>query len=267
MADAPEVISEGHLWLLELVEGVPLRFQLQESGLLRFGDAEREYRDADDLPLSIQAAVRHVRECFDRDAFRAGVDSPTEVTFVGVATRNEAIEYDWERLPPFLGTEVSAGGEGAFRPPDTAGAIFEQLGLTAANALERERRARDFDPASYQFPDSAWYDGPVAGVLVRNKSGGRAALRNPAVGAEAEPLDPDADDLAERFATHERFERIAARCRERGQQVTVDALLDRLVEAVSREQYARFEAAREAFEPAAFRAAAAPLAGSWLGGE
>lgn len=266
-ADAPDVTDEGHLWLLELVEGAPLRFQLQASGLLRFGDGDREYRDAEDLPRSVHAAVRHVRERFDREALRAAVDTPTEVTFFGVATRNEGIEYDWERLPPFLGTEVWAGDDGAFRPPDTAQAIFERLGLDPANALERERRARDFDPASYRFPDSAWRDGPVAGVQVRNKRGGRAVLRNPAAGEPPDPLDADSDVLAERFATPQRFERIAATLRERGQSVTVDALLDRLVEAVTREQHARVEAARGAFDPAAFRATAAPLAGAWLRGE
>lgn len=262
--DAPNVTDEGHLWLLELVEGAPLRFQLQESGLVRFGDGEREYRDADDLPLSVQAAVRHVRERFDRDALRVGVDSPTEVTFFGVATRDEGVDYDWGRLPPFLGTEVWVGGESAFRPPDATQAIFEQLGLTPANALERERRARDFDPASYRFPDSAWRDGPVAGVLVRNKRGGRAVLPNPAAGAAPDPLDPEDEALAERFATPERFETLATTVRERGKPVTVDALLDWLTEAVARENHARFEAAREAFEPAAFRSAAAPLARAWL---
>ncbi len=260
--DAPEVTEEGHLWLLELVEGAPLRFELQASGLLRFGDAQREYQDADDLPLSVQAAVRHVRERFDRDALRAAVDSPTWVTFFGVATRYEGVEYDWDRLPPFLGTEVWAGGE--FRPPDAAAAIFEQLALTPANVLERERRARDFDPASYEFPESSWYDGPVAGVLVRNKRGAGASLRNPGAGAEPEPLDLESEELAERFATPARFDAIAERVRETGQAASVDALLDRLVENVAREQYGRLERSRWTFDPAAFRSAAAPLARAWL---
>lgn len=262
--DAPDVVSEGHLWLLELVEGAPLRFQIQESGLLRFGDADREYRDADALPLSVQAAVSEVREQFDRDALREAVDSPTAVTFFGVATRNEGVAYDWERLPAFLGTEVWAGDEGAFRPPDAARAIFERLGLVPTNVLERERRARDFDPASYRFPDSAWRDGPVAGVLIRNKREGRAVLRNSTVEEAPDPLDLGSEALAERFATPDRFAAIAESVRERRQQVTVDALLDRLVEAVAREQYGRLERSREAFDPAAFRSAAAPLARACL---
>lgn len=266
--DAPELLDEGHLWLLELVEGAPLRFELQDSGLLRFGDATREYSDADDLPLSMQAAIRHVRERFDREALRTAVEDPTAVTFFGVATRNEGVPYDWDRLPPFLGTEIR--DDDGFRPPDATEAIFEHLDLQPANALERERRARDFQPARYEFPGSPWRDGPVAGVLIHNKRGGRAVLPNPGLEADVAidrnpaPLEGTPEELAERFATPERFQAIAESLRERDWAVTVDALLDRVVEGVARENHVRLAARREHLDPAAFRSAVAPLARAWV---
>jgi hypothetical protein len=269
--DAPEMLEEGHLWLLELVEGAPLRFELQDSGLLTFGDAHRAYSDADELPLSVQAAVRHVREQFDREALRTAVEDPTAVTFFGVATRNEGVIYDWDRLPPFLGTEIR--DEDGYRPPDATEAIFERLDLHPAPALERERRARDFQPSRYAFPDSAWRDGPVAGVLIHNKRGGRAVLLNPDLTADSgperspEPLDATAEALAERFATLERFQAVAESLRERGWAVTVDALLDRVVEGVAREHHACLAAGRVQLEPAAFRSAVAPLARAWVDGQ
>lgn len=264
MTEAPDVTSDGHLWLLELVEGVPFQFELRPSGLLRFGVGGRIYRDAEDIPPSVQAAVREVRERFDRDALRQAVDDPTGVTFFGVATRYERIEYDWERLPAFLGTDIWSEADAAFRPPDATAAIFERLGLQPVNALERERPARDFHPGRAEFPVSAWYDGPVAGLLVRNKRSGRAVGRNPDAGTEPEPLDADAASLAEQFATPEQFAAIAAARRERGEAVTVDAVLERTVEAIAREQYGRLDAGREQFDPAALRSAAAPLVRTWL---
>lgn len=266
--DAPELLEEGHLWLLELVEGAPLRFELQDSGLLRFGDTTREYSDADDLPLSMQAAVRHVRERFDRDALRSAVEDPTAVTFFGVATRNEGVPYDWDQLPPFLGTEIRDND--GYRPPDATDAIFDRLDLQPANALERERRARDFQPARYEFPESAWRDGPVAGILIHNKRGGRAVLSNPDLEADVaidrtpDPLEGTPAELAEQFATPERFQAIADALRARDWTVTVDALLDGVVDGVARENHVRLAARRERLDPAAFRSAVAPLARAWL---
>lgn len=285
--DAPELFESGHLWLLEEVRGAPLRVQLQPSGLLRFGDGRRAYNDADELPLSMQAAVRHVRESFDREALRAAVDEPESVVLFGVATRDEGIAYDWERLPAFLGIDVWVGrgegadsedsgtegggrapnGGGAFRPPDAAQAIVERLGLQPATVFERERRARDFDPANYELPASNWYDGPAAGVLVRNKRGGRAVLRNPDAGEEPKPLELSATELAAEYATNERFETVAAELRERGWSVTVDGLCDRVVEGIVRENHARIDAGKERLDASAFRSAVAERARASLGTE
>lgn len=262
---APEVFDSGHLWLLERVDGAPLRFQLRDSGLLRFGDAERTYRDAADLPLSVQHAVRHVREQLDREAIRNAVDDTESVVFYGVATRYQGTDYDWDRLPPFLGVDVWSADESAFRPPDAAEGIFERLGLHPINTVERERRARDFDPESYDIPASDWYDGPAAGVLVRNKSGGRAVLENTGVGADTEPLDLPAEELAEAYATTERFDSVATALRERGIGVTVEALFERVVEAIAREEYARLDAGRERLDETAFRSAVAERARAYLG--
>lgn len=263
--DAPELFESGHLWLLEQVDGAPLRIQLQESGLLRFGDGERAYDDADELPLSVQHAVRHVRERFDRDALRAAVDDPESVVLFGVATRYERVDYDWERLPAFLGVDVWAGSEGAFRPPDAAEAIFERLGLQPVNAVERERRARDFHPGTYEMPASNWDDGPAAGVLVRNKRGGRAVLRNPAAGEEPEPLELPAEELAAAYATSERFESVARTLRERDWAVTVETLCERVVEEIVREEYARLDAGSERLDESAFTSAVARRARQYLG--
>lgn len=285
--DAPDLFESGHLWLLEQVRGAPLRVQLQPSGLLRFGDDRRTYDDADELPLSMQAAVRHVRENFDREALRAAIDEPESVVVFGVATRDEGVDYDWERLPAFLGIDVWVGsseggdgedsgtaggskapnGEGAFRPPDATQAIVKRLGLQPATVFERERRARDFDPANYELPASNWYGGPAAGVLARNKRGGRAVLRNPDAGEEPKPLGLSAAELATEYATNERFEAVTAGLHERGWSVTVDQLRDRVVEAVVRENHARIDAGKERLDASAFRSAVAERARASLGTE
>lgn len=287
-AGAPdELFASGHLWLLEHVAGAPLRFQVRDSGLLRFGDRDRVYDDPEELPESYRQAVRHVREHLDRDALRRAVDDVADVAFFGVATARRGIDYDWEHTPPFLGYDVWSAEREAFRPPDAAAAIFERLGLTPANAVERELPARDFDPDSYAIPESAWYDGPAAGVLVRNKRGGRALLRDDVsaddVGEDDEAAitteaaidteatadgsnasDAPAEALAAQFATPTRFERIASDLDDRGQPVTAETLAERVLEAVARETRPRRYGEDGTIDRAAVRAAVATAARQFL---
>lgn len=288
--NAPDGVLEGHLWLLELIDGTGLRFSMDESGLLRFGGPEATFADLDAVPLALRPAVRHVRSRFDRAALREAVADPPAVTFLGVATRRRGTGYDWDRIPPFLGTdvwlEVDGGtdaepADGAFRPPDAAAAIFEGIGLDPVNAVAREVNARDFDPDGYVVPASAWRDGPAAGVVVRNKRGGRGKIArgggdddgshadggDSAGAGTGDPADPD--DLAATHAGRERFERIVAALERRGEPATVDALADRTVEAVARETRLRFgegEADPGRIDPARFRASVVERARAFLDG-
>lgn len=239
--DAPAELLSGHLWIVELIDGRPLRFQLQESGLLRVGDAERVYDDPDSAPLPLRQAVDHIRESLDRAALRAAVDDVTAVTFFGVATTQESVPYELASMPPFLGTDVWSADDEAFRPPDAAHGIFERLGLDPVNTFEREAHARDFAVDRYEIPASAWYDGPAAGVVIRNKQGHRARLPNPtqsdptvspeSTGSEAKP---SIDALVAEYASAEQIDAVAAAVDADGGAVAVDIVADRLCAVIGR---------------------------------
>ncbi|MDS0300120.1 hypothetical protein NDI76_15345 [Halogeometricum sp. S1BR25-6] len=260
-ADAPaEMFERGHLWLLELVDGAGLRFRLGDGGVLRFGDETRVYDGPDDVPAPYQHAVRHVRENLDRESLRNAVADPKSVVFFGWSTQRRSTEYDWERIPSFLGVDVWSASADGFRPPDTAEKIFERLGLRPVNAVERERNTRDFDPESYVVPRSAWYDGPAKGVLIRNKRGGRARLLH----AEFRERDPNpvnvsAEEFAQECATQQRFERVADRIEAMGWTVTADVLYDRVYEDVMREEHRRLAHRESDVDVAAFRSEIAAL--------
>ncbi len=261
IADAPDrLFEEGHLWLLEKVDGALLRFQLQPSGLVRFADRTRVYEDPDSVPLPYQHAVRHIREHLNRTALRDAVSDVQDVVFFGEATHQQTIDYEWERLPPFLGIDVWSASAGAFRPPDAAEQIFERLGLQAVNAFERELRARDFDPDSYAIPQSAWYDGPAKGVVIRNKRGERAKLRHSdgSGSARAARAELSPADLAAEYATQHQLQKIEAQLRQNDQPVTVEALLERTLEAMARREHARLDADGETVDIGAIRSALAP---------
>lgn len=236
VADAPSDLLSGHLWLLELIDGRPLRFQLQDSGLLRVGDADTVYDDPDAAPLPLQRAVRHIRESLDRETLRAAVDNVEQITFFGVATTRESAPYDLDSMPPFLGTDVWSADSEAFRPPDAADGIFGRLGLQPINTFEREYHARDFNVATYEIPQSAWYDGPAAGIVIRNKQGQRGKLTNDAVETinDWQPNDRTAAELAESYATADDIDSVATTLESAGQPVNVDTVTDRLLETIGR---------------------------------
>jgi hypothetical protein len=262
--EAPDgMFDSGHLWVLEKIDGALLRFQLRDSGVLRFGDRTRVYDDPDAIPAPYEHAVRHVQRRLDRGALRSAVDDVESVVFFGVSTHRHAIEYDWGRLPPFLGVDVYAVEADAFRPPGAAQGIFERLGLDPVNAFERELHTRDFDPESYAIPDSAWYDGPAAGVVVRNKRGGRAELSNPdvptvdATAPDPIPADASAAELAERYATDGRLERIRRALDARGEAATFETLYDRAMTGIVREKHRRLLDGASSVDMSAFRSAVA----------
>jgi len=176
MAEDPTT-GTGHHWLLEYVEGEPLRFTLQTDGQLQFGGAQR-YEDGSEPP-AIGPAIETVRSAFRRDAFREAVAEPASVTFYGVATCQHRIDYDWDRLPSFLGYDVRVPARGGLLAPENANASFDRLGLTPAPPLDRERRADAIDSGRETFPDSDWADRAVAGIVYADKHGWRGRLLDP----------------------------------------------------------------------------------------
>lgn len=204
----PERYFEGSVWIRELVAGEALRFGVGEGGYLRFAAGERTFEA--DPPLRFRRAVGHLRDRFDADALLAEASAPADLVFYGVATIRAGIEYDWGRLPPFLGFDVWNGSRGTWLPNDAVERAFEGLGLACVNAFEKELPVRHFYPDRYGIPGSAWYDGPAAGVVVRDSHGNGAVRRDPDTGGGSVDLPADPSELAYEVVTRELVERLAA---------------------------------------------------------
>lgn len=240
------LLDGGHLWIQELLVGGPFRFQLQSSGRIRVGDDEAEY-DPEDVPPQYRHVVRHVRESCDWGALRSAVDDVESVVFYGQAMHQSGLDYDWARTPSFLGTDIWSDEKGAFLGVDTVEHIFERLGLTPVNTFAKEVRAVDFDPDSYTFPQSAWYDGPAAGVVVRNKRGTCGLLCNTEVTVDAvDAVDPSearptVDALTTETVTDRRVRQVVATLEQTGRPVTFEAVYERVLDDLFRElQPSRF---------------------------
>lgn len=257
LSEAPADHLAGHVWVQELIDGGLLRFTVADAGYLRFGDAEHTFEEP---PLSLTAAVSHVHERFDLSAYLATVERPERYTFVAVATRRQGIAYDWERLPPALGTAIHDGDDDRWLPPGRVASVFDRLGPDPVNTVERELSVERRDLSRYGIPDSAWYDGPAAGVVFADKHGARAALWNPDRPAPPDPLEGDAAALVDRFLTDDLLTRVSASAPDGGP----EALFERILERLFREQYALLvEDGEPVIDRGAFRAAAAERIRRW----
>ncbi len=259
----PRIFAEGHLWLLEHVDGVPLRFRLRPSGLLEFGTRNRTVTDPTQLPPEYHHATFHIEDRLERDAIRAAVDDPTAVTFLGVATQRRTVEYEWAELPSFLGVDVRTEDRTSPYPPDVAHASFGEVGLDPINPIEREVRPRDFAPANPTFPPSAWYDGAAAGVLIRNKRGGRALATNEEL-PNTDPLSAsDAESLATEMAA--RIDGLVADLERSDRPISVDRLAERLAAEAWRTHHEVLSDSRDPIDEGHVRAACAAVARNHLG--
>ena len=263
LADAPpELLSSGHLWLREYVAGHRLRFRMAPSGLISFGGRERVF---DDVPPAFAHAVRHVRDRFDRDGFHDAVADPSGFVFFGVAPCNVGIDYDWSRLPPFLGWSVWSEEKHRLLPIDTAERIYDRLGLVPLNTFQKEVNVRDFHPERYDIPESNWYDGGAAGVVVENRHGGSARIENPTVGqgGESDPFRGDPSVVAESVVTDDRMRRAIDAVENRGTSVTTDEVRTRVFEMVACEEFERLDAGNVEWE--ALRSAIGSVVATKLG--
>ena len=67
---------------------------MSETGLVTFGVDNFVTETVKSLPIQYHRAAQLVTDQPDRAAFHAAVDDPTDVTFCGIASWNEGLEYD-----------------------------------------------------------------------------------------------------------------------------------------------------------------------------
>jgi hypothetical protein len=253
---------EGNLWIRELIDGLALRFTVTE-GYVEFGGPHRRF---DEPPFPYRAAVEHVRRELDRDRLAAASTDPTALTFVGCATVRLGVPYELDRMPPFLGTAIHDATRDRWLAADTVVRALERLGLAAVNSFERELPARHFYPERWETPDSAWYDGPPAGVVVLDKHGTRARRVHPSFESARDHTERVRDPaaLAERLVTDDRIARAAEQVETWDGTVTHDRLQTAVLAACFRESPARIDE-DDPEDVRAFRRVLAERVGRWLG--
>lgn len=234
----------GHVWVQEVPTAGQFRFQVAPSGYITFATPDATYHAVETVPSGYRRAAATINTRLDRQAFQDATDTPDQVTFVGLAPRYEGIDYDWDTVPAFLGTDIQTDTDGILAP-DTATTVYTRLNIPTPPAIEKETPADYADPDQYTtgdgFPASEWRDGSAFEVLIRDKAGNRARAQHPAVHDTAS--DPDSQtgtpaELAAEYATKNRITRISETLSTGQESPTVDAIRDHLIATIARREYA-----------------------------
>jgi len=99
----------GNVWIQELPTGAAFRFLEATSSLVTFATARQSFDTIAAVPPQFRRAATTITDLLDRGPLEAATDDPSDVTFRGIATRNEGVEHDWGTLPPFVGVDVYSG--------------------------------------------------------------------------------------------------------------------------------------------------------------
>ena len=82
----------GHIWVQELPTGGQFRFTVAPSGFVTFATPDGSFDAAASVPVAFRRAATQIEAQLDRDALQAGTDATDEITFCGIATRNEGVD-------------------------------------------------------------------------------------------------------------------------------------------------------------------------------
>ncbi|MFB6254428.1 MAG: hypothetical protein ABEI06_07455 [Halobacteriaceae archaeon] len=229
--------DSGHIWIHELVTGDWIEFRLSESGLIHYQSQNKTFTQTD-VPPKFIATVNYIENNLQRDVLYQSLDRVNTISFQGIATYSNGIDYNWNKLPPFLGVEVIDHIEQEYKPPAQVHQIYDEIGLAPLNVITREVHLRDFHPERYSMPQSNWYDGPVYGVLLRDKGTKRAVLHNESIAAQereattstTDQKDPLSEQQIKRFIQDRQVE----------MQSDLSTVADTLVAGIIREHYTEY---------------------------
>ncbi|MFB6267334.1 MAG: hypothetical protein ABEI31_06725 [Halodesulfurarchaeum sp.] len=241
LAEAPDgFFDSGHFWIQEHVDGVHLGFEMEESGLLRFGLSGTPI-DPGDPPPHLESAVETVQDQFERDRLRDAVETVDRYTFVGAVPLGGRMEYRWTKMPAFLGTDIWDVEGDEFLSPDATHRIFEELGLEPIHVYEKEVPARRLHPDGYRIPESAYASEPAAGVRFRKKGGGSVKLTRPLEGGSGFSETDELEGRIEASVTATFLEETCRRSNRDPSTVSVSELAPMVARRLAREGYWRFE--------------------------
>lgn len=142
----PASAVSGDVRTEEAVSGLPLRFRYKDD-VLKFGIGSTTH--IGDPPLNYRHATDHIRKEIDRHEVLRFDD----YTFLGYATTYVGIEYNWNKIPSYVGCDIYNEEQNEFLGAKEVERIHSEIGLSSQPTTSNE--------------ESVYRDGTVRGIEYR----------------------------------------------------------------------------------------------------
>lgn len=169
---------DDQLIIKEKLDGANFRFTFNEDDQLVFGSKNVEYIDEDGEPAYDSSDYEKLDSRFTNaiEYIREEVDVSGKTwqryTFFGENMVSHSLEYEWEKIPQFIGFDVYDHAEYRWLTVKEAYNLFDKLGLETApiimsvdaGAFKQKHNSEE----GFPIPESQWRDGKGEGVVIIN---------------------------------------------------------------------------------------------------
>lgn len=162
-ADNDTIFSnpEDTIYVEEKIDGANFRFMLQSDGRITFGSRTQSIGDdTKEIGGNWSRCVQYVSEKLK------GKTVPENLVFYGECCIKHSLEYDWEKIPPYLGFDIK--GDNGYLNYEEKKALFESLDLpmvpliTTLKAVEMNGK-----DVLAMVPQSVYANGPAEGIVFK----------------------------------------------------------------------------------------------------
>jgi len=234
---------DDDIYIEEKVDGGNFRVMLRD-GIITLGTRTQQVGTIHDEGVGKQwnRTFQFLKETL------SGAVLPEAYIFYGEAMVRHSINYDWDRTPPFLGFDVGLVRDDEnrdFLPYDEKKRLFEELGLPMVPLIEVVKAGKIQKITDDDLPQSAFYDGPVEGLVYKNYSKGIFAkyvsdkfkeVNRETFGGGKKHQENDDGKIVAQYCTNARIEKQIFQLLDKGEKLEMQ-LMTKLPRAVTKDMW------------------------------
>jgi len=152
------ILDSGNIVLTEKIDGGNMRFWF-DGGIFHFGSRNRELIEEKDKD-QFKRCIDYIKEILEQFVFFERYYSFDRYEFFGEACFKHTINYDWNKIPPFIGYSIYDTVTHKFLPWHQVKKIFNDLGFTVVPEADTD--------CYYKIPKSKFYPGNAEGIVFFN---------------------------------------------------------------------------------------------------